>query len=350
MTETKVEKKHPIQESENEEFTLRPLNLKQDFEELIPFYDQIFEKELSAKGASVRAMLSEMKAFMPFFRFMGLFSKNFRHVLDGFVYENSKGKIVSTVNIGYSGNFWEIAMVATHPDFRRRGLAKKLIFESLDHAKKHDAKMCVLEVLEENEPAYRLYRNLGFHHFDTRIKMRLKNNKLTSTDKQELPTGYSIKIRKQDKQTGIDMYELEKCATPQSVLDYLPVNKIKYQKPFLMRLIRPFVKLFIRMKSFRWTIHYKDRIVGILFVSVGRSKDSCHDMELIVDPKHREEITQPLISYALNHIKDNTSFDLNTITMIRKVDEYLLETLNNFGFATFETDHILGLKFHKNVK
>ncbi|MCE7746320.1 MAG: hypothetical protein GPJ52_14415, partial [Candidatus Heimdallarchaeota archaeon] len=100
MTETKMDKKQPIEKIESEEFTLRPLNIKKDFEELIPFYDQIFEKELSAKGASVRAMLSEMKTLMPILRFMGIFSKNYRHALDGFVYENNDGKIVSTVNIG----------------------------------------------------------------------------------------------------------------------------------------------------------------------------------------------------------------------------------------------------------
>jgi len=347
MTETKMDKNHPIEKIQNEEFNLRPLNLKQDFEELIPFYDEIFEKELLAKGASVRAMLSEMKAFMPFFKFMGVFSKNFRHVMDGFVYENNKGKIVSTVNIGYSGNYWEIAMVATHPDYRRRGLAKKLIFESLNHAKKHNAEMCVLEVLEENEPAYKLYRNLGFHHFDTRAKLRLESEKLSSISEKELPTGYSIKARKQDKQTGLDMYELEERSTPQSVLGYLPVNKIKYQKPFFMRLLRPIVKLFIRMKSNRWTIHYEDKMVGVLFVKVGKSDEDCHDIDLIVDPEHKE-ITQPLLNYALNHIKNNTSFDLNTITIIRKDDEHLFRSLKNFGFDIFETDHILGLKFNEN--
>jgi len=75
MTETNMDKKHPIEKIESEEFTLRPLNIKKDFEELIPFYDQIFEKELSAKGASVRAMLSEMKTLMPILRFMGIFQR-----------------------------------------------------------------------------------------------------------------------------------------------------------------------------------------------------------------------------------------------------------------------------------
>ena len=127
-----------------------------------------------------------MKRMMPFLKIMGIFSKNFRHANDGFAYENSQGKIVSTVNVGYSGNYWEIAMVATHPDYRRKGLAKKLVLKSLEHAKKHKAKKCVLEVLEENDPAYILYKKLGFTHFDTMMKLKLDKGKRNSTIEFEL--------------------------------------------------------------------------------------------------------------------------------------------------------------------
>ncbi|MHA1123979.1 MAG: hypothetical protein ACTSPC_14405 [Candidatus Heimdallarchaeota archaeon] len=87
----------------------------------------------------------------------------------------------------------------------------------------------------------------------------------------------------------------------------------------------------------------------MLFAKIGKSKDSCHDMEVIVDPEHSKELTQPLINYALNHIKNNTDFDLNTITLIRKTDENLLGTLKSIGFEVFETDHILGLKFKEEI-
>lgn len=56
----------------------------------------------------------------------------------------------------------------------------------------------------------------------------------------------------------------------------------------------------------------------------------------------------PVISYALNHIKENTKFDLNIITIIRKSDEYKLNQLKKSGFSTFETNHILGLKMNRN--
>jgi len=330
--------------TEKTEYIMRPLNLKKDFDELIPFYDQIFEKELVAKGASVEAMLNEMKSFMPFFKFMGLFSKNFRHVFDGFIFEDKDGKIVSTVNIGFSGNYWEIAMVATHPDHRRKGLAKKLITKSIDHAKQNDAEMCILEVLEENEPAYNLYVKEGFYHYDTHVKLKLEKGLIEKSTKIAFPDEYTIKKRKHDKQTNQALYDLEVRATPEAVISFHPVNEFQYKKPFIIRLLRPLVKLFIRSKADRYIIKHNDIVVADLFIGVGRSEKDCHKMDVTIDPGHSEKIAEPLISFALDYLKNNSELEINTVTMIRRSDSTILEAMKKSGFTVFETDHLLGLK------
>ncbi len=333
-----------IEKIEKEKFVLRPINIKQDYDELVPFYDQIFEKELSAKGISIRSFLDEYKRMIPFFKIMGLFSKNFRHVFDGFVYENEQGKIISTVNIGYSGNYWEIGMVATNHEYRRKGLAKKLILKSLEHAKSNNAKKCVLEVLEENYPAYNLYEKLGFIHFDTRMKLKLEKEQLKPTYDYDLPKGYVIQPRTYNKKTGRAMYELEEKATPQAVLDFLPVNKMKYQKTFLMRLMRLLFKLIVGSKATRWVVYNENNLIGILFIEMGKSEEDCHNIELIVDPNHNEKIIYQLINFALNNINNKAKFKLNIITIIRKSDNNQLIQLEKNAFKVFETNHILGIK------
>ena len=40
-----------------EEFTVRTIEMKKDVERLIPFYDKIFEMEMSQKGTSIRNLL-----------------------------------------------------------------------------------------------------------------------------------------------------------------------------------------------------------------------------------------------------------------------------------------------------
>lgn len=57
-------------------------------------------------------------------------------------------------------NAWDISLVASHPQFRRRGYVEQL-FKHLIAAKGQDQELW-LEVHEENVPAQKLYEKLGF--------------------------------------------------------------------------------------------------------------------------------------------------------------------------------------------
>ena len=166
---------------DNSELKMRAWDFENDHEDVIALLEIVFEKELESKGLNVKVIFDEFKSIRSLFNFLGIFSKKYKHSMDGFVFENEDGVIVASVNIGYSIFHWEVAMVATHPDYRRRGLARKLVTASINHAKELGAKLCVLEVLDENEPAYKLYRSLGFIHFDSITRQKLDFKKLSET-------------------------------------------------------------------------------------------------------------------------------------------------------------------------
>jgi len=52
--------------------------------------------------------------------------------------------------------------IVTHPKMRNRGYGTQLIIGMLNWAKKCGAEISYLQVMEENEPARRLYSKLGF--------------------------------------------------------------------------------------------------------------------------------------------------------------------------------------------
>lgn len=52
--------------------------------------------------------------------------------------------------------------VAVHPDYRRKGIAEKLVMELVEALKKRDSRCLTLEVRASNEPARALYEKLGF--------------------------------------------------------------------------------------------------------------------------------------------------------------------------------------------
>ncbi|MDT8272949.1 MAG: ribosomal protein S18-alanine N-acetyltransferase [Desulfomonilia bacterium] len=57
--------------------------------------------------------------------------------------------------------------LAVHPEFRRRGVAKRLISEMIVCAKTRERIYVVLEVRPSNIPARLLYTSLGFLHVST---------------------------------------------------------------------------------------------------------------------------------------------------------------------------------------
>ncbi|HDM32211.1 MAG TPA: ribosomal-protein-alanine N-acetyltransferase [Deltaproteobacteria bacterium] len=57
--------------------------------------------------------------------------------------------------------------LAVHPDFRRRGIAKKLVGEMVSYARSTAKKAVLLEVRVNNLAARSLYTSMGFRHVCT---------------------------------------------------------------------------------------------------------------------------------------------------------------------------------------
>ncbi len=55
-----------------------------------------------------------------------------------------------------------IATIATHPDFRRQGIGKKLLIHALKSARDEGLIRSFLEVRKSNQAAIMMYKNLGF--------------------------------------------------------------------------------------------------------------------------------------------------------------------------------------------
>jgi len=90
------------------------------------------------------------------------------------VYETD-GKIVGAVVSWLLVDEAHIATLAVHPDFRRMGIAMKLMRYSLRYMAKEGAVTSHLEVREGNEAARSLYRALGYEDIGRR-KRYYKDN------------------------------------------------------------------------------------------------------------------------------------------------------------------------------
>jgi ribosomal protein S18 acetylase RimI-like enzyme len=85
--------------------------------------------------------------------------------LTGYVWQQDD-RIVGNVSlipyILHGRRHFLIANVATHPDYRRQGIARRLTERAIEHARRRSAPAVWLHVREENQGALQLYRSLGF--------------------------------------------------------------------------------------------------------------------------------------------------------------------------------------------
>ena len=330
--------------SENEEFSLREWDFEEDHEKVINLLEIVFANELQMKGLEIRNIFEEFKSLQPFLKFMGFFSKKFKHVLDGFIFENSQGEIIASVNVGYSlEDKYEISMVATHPDYRRRGLARKLVNKAIEHSKELDAKKCILEVLDINEPAYNLYKSLDFIHYDTITRKKIEPDKIPSVKVNKFPKGYLLQELKNNKKTNDERFKLDLKSTPEEVQLFHPVRRSKYHRPLLIKIIRPIARLILKPKTKTWTIYKDKELVGTIYVNLSKKEGTPNRLELMIDPQHSPILVESMVTHAMKHIENNMIVKQNIIVEFRTMDKIQNTIYEKYGFTNVETLHLLGL-------
>ena len=74
----------------------------------------------------------------------------------------SNGKITGMIVVWLLVDEAHIATIATHPDYRRQGIASRLLIHALQELREEGAINSVLEVRESNLIAREMYRKFGF--------------------------------------------------------------------------------------------------------------------------------------------------------------------------------------------
>jgi GNAT superfamily N-acetyltransferase len=146
---------------------MRPIDIHRDIAPLADLIELVFRDTMDESG---RAAIREMRYLSQ----MGLAWRLLSGLPDsalgmgqGFVWIED-GKLVGNSSI-YPANWprelgeaWLIANVGTHPDYRRKGIARNLVLASMELIQRKGGAHAILQVDYDNHKAIALYEDLGF--------------------------------------------------------------------------------------------------------------------------------------------------------------------------------------------
>lgn len=157
---------------------LRPLNIVRDLPRVADLIELCFANNMDSEGRSYVRQMRRASRDASFRRWARNAIETASMPLSGFVWEHD-GRIVgnaSLVPFRYKGRrIYLIANIATHPDHRRKGIARALTERTMQHARSRGADELWLHVRSDNPGAVHMYADLGFSERARRTTWRMKN-------------------------------------------------------------------------------------------------------------------------------------------------------------------------------
>jgi ribosomal protein S18 acetylase RimI-like enzyme len=123
----------------------------------------VFADEMDARG---RSMMHEMELVGRFSPILGgvLSMGFFEDFVSGYVWVED-GRVVGNVTLQYAnqvGSRWRISNVAVAPEYRKAGIARRLMLATIREVADRGGSWIILQVRTDNPAAYGLYQRLGF--------------------------------------------------------------------------------------------------------------------------------------------------------------------------------------------
>ena len=150
---------------------LRPLNVLRDLSAVADLIELCFSPTMDNDGQRYLSDMRRASRDDSFLRWASRMSETASMPLMGYVWEQD-GRIVGNSSLipfrDKGKRIYLIANVATHPDYRRRGIGRALTERVMKQARDNKASAIWLHVRDDNPGAIKLYQDLGFQEIARR--------------------------------------------------------------------------------------------------------------------------------------------------------------------------------------
>jgi len=329
------------------ELVLREYDMRRDLEGMYDLAEAAYVEDYRRLGTSVKSGMERERRVVAVVSALGKLIPALRDITLGYVWDDN-GKVVSFVHyarIGMTGDRWSIETVMTHPDYQRRGLARKLVEAALRSIRERGGSVCTLKVRADNGPAYELYRSLGFVHYDTTTHLRAEAQPVSASP--DTPAEYAARrvSRAEWRRTWSSRYDLARRETPPKVQELVPISISEYKRPWFSPVLGSCLSRISAQRVERWRVERQGDLVATLSVDGDVTGKKTHEFELHVDPAHVDALALPLVDRALAALRDLPPCPI--LCEARASSEALAAALRARRFSEMSTWHCLGLQLDK---
>lgn len=281
---------------------IRPFQLPQDIDLMNSLVIDGFQypenPEWSVQKDEIQGMIDRIngaKRLWPILSMMRVISPLFRDILCGFIAaeENKPAGLINYMR-QRDEREWFIANVTVLPAYRRRGIARKLVEATLQELRDRKAKVAFLDVVVGNDPAFKLYQEMGFEAFTTSSEYHYQKDIPIAS--LPLPDGYELKLLSRfDWQTR---FALAKRITPEHVTRYEPVIEGRFRIPIIMPFFGILFETAGGVHSERFAVYSpNEQVVGVGQYSYRTRTGGLNFASISIDPNHPQ-----LADFCLRHI------------------------------------------------
>jgi ribosomal protein S18 acetylase RimI-like enzyme len=245
---------------------VRPLNVLRDLPRVADLIELCFATNMDSEGQSYVRQMRRASRDSSFLKWANSAFESASLPLSGFVWEQD-GRIIgnaSLVPFRHNGKrIYLVANVATHPEYRRQGIASILTERTMKLARQRGADGLWLHVRTDNPGAIQMYADLGFVERARRTTWR--------TSKGGIRNGFPSYASDSDA-SGLPIVTKRYAhfwSQQLAWLNQLHPESLNWYRSINWKRLRPgpwnwFYRLFIEFDLQQWAVLKKGRLQGVL--------------------------------------------------------------------------------------
>lgn len=280
---------------------LRPMDPMRDLRGVADLIEDAFADDLDSAGQNALQELRWLSRLKPVLWWMIYTNPEYTDFLSGFVWEDA-GKIVGniTINRARAGSRrWLISNLAVAEGYRKRGIARGLMYAALELVKEYSGSSVSLQVRTDNPHARTLYDSLHFKEISSTSYLWIDH--VPWVEQAPLPKRVFMRPRDFTAGDAREAYNLACAATPLAAQKEWPLHLRQFRLNGSDRINNLFRWLVGSGAWQFWVVEDGQRFVATVNVKPG-GWGQTHKIELTIHPDWRGFLEDPLISRALKYL------------------------------------------------